>query len=108
MRLDPVLVVLSFFSQIFLISHQLKEVVKCQLSLGGNLLNNSIIESITRLFFFQVGIGDGMPDGLCGEDMEASHATLQSLAESINADLSLLREKQAEASTFTITPLSRS
>ena len=66
------------------------------------------IESITRLFFFQVGIGDGMPDGLCGEDMEASHATLQSLAESINADLSLLREKQAEASTFTITPLSRS
>ena len=48
----------------------------------------------------QVGIGDGIPDGLCEEDMAASHATLQSLAESINADLSLLREKQVEASTF--------
>ncbi|XP_063692306.1 GTP-binding protein 1-like isoform X1 [Bolinopsis microptera] len=45
---------------------------------------------------YEVGIGDGIPDGLCDEDMLASHATLESLADSLDADLSLLREKQAE------------
>ena len=50
----------------------------------------------------QVGIGDGCPDGLSGEDMAAAHATLLSLAESLDSDLSLLREKQAEVTVTVV------
>ena len=41
-------------------------------------------------------MGDGCPDGLSTDDMEASQATLESMCETLLADLSLLRERPAE------------
>ena len=48
-----------------------------------------------------MGVGDGCPDGLSEEDMAAATATLESITESLDADLSLLRERAAEVITIT-------
>ncbi|XP_065066312.1 GTP-binding protein 1-like [Rhopilema esculentum] len=45
---------------------------------------------------YEVGIGEGGDSGLNDADMKASVATLQSMAEHLNCDLVLLREKESD------------
>ncbi|XP_076339350.1 GTP-binding protein 1 isoform X1 [Tachypleus tridentatus] len=45
---------------------------------------------------YQVGMGETGENGLCEDELEASIATLQSLASSLEADCVLLRKKKAE------------
>jgi len=61
------------------------------LEILSNRLEDGLGETV-----YEIGIGDGCPDGLSTDDMEASQATLESMCETCLADLSLLRERSAE------------